>query len=76
MKVKLRKIEWIYFLKNGEIREEFHAKGLVKAKEVLDLVNLGEDERYAYEWHSEELHYRASMHYSSYMDGWWVNYKL
>jgi len=61
--------EWIYFLKNGEIREGFHAKGLVKAKKILDVMNLEEEERLAYEWYSEDLHYQASMYYSSFMDG-------
>jgi len=32
--------EWIYSLKNEEIREGFHAKGLAKAKEVLDIMHL------------------------------------
>ncbi|MCB2264180.1 MAG: Rpn family recombination-promoting nuclease/putative transposase, partial [Candidatus Thiosymbion ectosymbiont of Robbea hypermnestra] len=61
--------EWIYFLKNQEIKGEFQAKGLQKAKEVLDIMNLGEQERQAYEWHLEELSYQASMYQSSYHDG-------
>lgn len=61
--------EWIYFLKNGEIREGFRAKGLAKEKKVLDIMNLGEEERLAYEWYSDELHYQASMYHSSLMDG-------
>ncbi len=28
--------EWIYFLKNEEIKDSFHAKGLLEAKEKLD----------------------------------------
>ena len=28
--------EWIYFLKNEEIKDDFHAKGLLEAKEKLD----------------------------------------
>jgi len=61
--------EWVYFLKNEEIKEEFQAKGLRKAKEVLDIMNLGEEERSAYEWHVEEMRYQASMYHSSFMDG-------
>ena len=61
--------EWIYFLKNEEIKEEFRAKGLKKAKEVLDIMNLGEEERLSYEWHIEEMRYQTSMYYSSFMDG-------
>ncbi len=61
--------EWIYFLKNGEIAEGFHAKGLARAKKVLDIMNLEEEERLAYEWYSEELRYQASMYRSSFVDG-------
>ncbi len=32
--------EWIYFLKNEEIKTDFKAKGLNEAKEVLDVLNL------------------------------------
>jgi len=61
--------EWIYFLKNEEIQEGFRAKGLAKAKEILDIMNLGEEERRSYEWHIEELRYQASMYRSSFFDG-------
>jgi len=40
--------EWIYFLKNSEIKEEFTAKGIVEAKEILRVNNLSEEERVAY----------------------------
>ena len=61
--------EWIYFLKNEEIKEEFHARGLKKAREVLDIMNLSEKERLAYEWHIEEVRYRISMDRSRFFDG-------
>ncbi|MBT8419495.1 MAG: Rpn family recombination-promoting nuclease/putative transposase [Gammaproteobacteria bacterium] len=54
--------EWVYFLKNEEIKEEFQARGLKKAKEVLDIMSLSEEEQRAYEWHIEEMRYRASVH--------------
>ena len=41
--------EWIYFLKNNEIKEEFKAKGLEKAKKVLDLEKLSKEERKEFE---------------------------
>ncbi len=41
--------EWIYFLKNNEIKEEFKAKGLVQAKERLRIDNLSRDEKIAYD---------------------------
>ncbi len=41
--------EWIYFLKNNEIKEDFKAKGLSKAKEILRVDNLSVEDRRAYE---------------------------
>ncbi len=61
--------EWIFFLKNEEIKEEFQAKGLKKAKEVLDIMNLSEQDRTAYERYVDDLHYQASMYQSSYVVG-------
>jgi len=61
--------EWIYLLKNQEIKEKFQAKGLRKAKEILDIMHLGEEERSAYEWHIEEMRYQLSMDRSRFMDG-------
>ncbi|MEO5345555.1 MAG: Rpn family recombination-promoting nuclease/putative transposase [Magnetococcus sp. YQC-9] len=58
--------EWIYFLKNEEIREEFTAKGLRRAKEQFDLFGLPEPERRAYAAYKDNLHYQASMVESSY----------
>ncbi len=58
--------EWIYFLKNEEIREEFSAKGLKEAKEMLDVLKLSDKERIAYEQYTDDLHYQASMFESSY----------
>lgn len=61
--------EWIYFLKNEEIKDEFSAKGLKKAKQILDILQLSDSERAAYEYHAEELHYQASMYESTYVSG-------
>ena len=61
--------EWIYFLKNEEIKEEFSAKGLAQAKSTLDVLKLSEQERVAYERYQDDLHYRASMVHSSYYLG-------
>ena len=43
--------EWIYFLKNEEIKNEFSAKGLQEAKGVLDVLKMSPGERLAYERH-------------------------
>ncbi len=40
--------EWVYFLKNSEIKPEFKAKGMSRAKEVLRYENMPEQEKYAY----------------------------
>ena len=61
--------EWIFFLKNEEIKEEFQARGLKKAKEVLDIMNLSDEDRIAYEHYVEDLRYQASMYQSSYVVG-------
>ena len=61
--------EWIYFLKNEEIKSEFKAKGLIKAKQALDILKLSKEERAAYKRHEENLHYQASMLKSSYSEG-------
>ena len=41
--------EWIYFLKNNEIKDEFKAKGLREAKEKLRVDNLPDPEKKSYE---------------------------
>lgn len=61
--------EWIYFLKNEEIKDEFKAKGLERAKEVLDYLKCSELERNEYEAYKESLHYQASMYESTYVAG-------
>ena len=61
--------EWVYFLKTGDIREEFTARGLAKAKELLDVMNLPEAERQAYERYKDDLHFQASMVESTYGAG-------
>lgn len=39
--------EWIYFLKNSEIKEEFSTPGLQEAKEKLDELRMSQEERRA-----------------------------
>jgi predicted transposase/invertase (TIGR01784 family) len=52
--------EWIYFLKNSEVRDEFRAKGLAEAKEVLDIMRLDRDQQYGYNRYLDYLHLKAS----------------
>jgi len=61
--------EWVYFLKNEDVKDNFKAKGLAKAKEVLDYMKCSEDERLEYERYKESLHYQASMYESTYVVG-------
>ena len=52
--------EWIYFLKNSEVKDEFRAKGLQQAGEVLDIMRLNENDQYSYNRYMEYLSYKAS----------------
>ena len=61
--------EWVYFFKNEDIKSDFHAKGLIKAKQEFDLLNLTIEERRAYKRYQENLHYQASMVESTYGEG-------
>ncbi|SEH06200.1 Rpn family recombination-promoting nuclease/putative transposase [Candidatus Venteria ishoeyi] len=61
--------EWIYFLKNEEIKEDFTAKGLKQAKETLNVLKMSEQERLAYDRHQTQLHHEASIYQSTYVLG-------
>jgi hypothetical protein len=61
--------EWIYFLKNEEIKDNFKAKGLSEAKDKLSFMKLPNEEQYAYKRYCEDLHYKMSMFQSSYVIG-------
>lgn len=52
--------EWIYFLKNSEVKDEFRARGLAEAEKVLDIMRLPENEQYGYNRYLDYLHYKAS----------------
>ncbi|TAG50546.1 MAG: Rpn family recombination-promoting nuclease/putative transposase [Runella slithyformis] len=52
--------EWIYFLKNSEVKDEFKAKGLKQAGEVLDYMRLPQDDQFSYNRYLDYLHYKAS----------------
>ena len=61
--------EWIYFLKNEEIKENFKAKGLSEAKDKLDMLKLSEIDRQNYNRYLEGLTYQASMTEVPFLDG-------
>jgi len=52
--------EWIYFLKTGEVLEDFTADGLPEAKVKLDKMKLSPEEREKYEAYVERLRKLAS----------------
>lgn len=52
--------EWIYFFKNSEVKDEFKAKGLKEAREVLDIMRLPKDVEYVYNRYLDSLHLKAS----------------
>ncbi len=58
--------EWIYFLKNKEIKEEFKARGIQKAKESFSLLHMLDEELDAYARYQDDLRYEASLVESSY----------
>jgi predicted transposase/invertase (TIGR01784 family) len=53
--------EWVYFLKNSEIKNEFKAKGLAEAGEKLKEINLPENERRSYKRYLQNLMDEASI---------------
>ncbi len=52
--------EWIYFLKNSEVKDEFRAKGLKEAGDVLDIMRLKKEDQYGYNRYLDSLHLKAS----------------
>lgn len=52
--------EWIYFFKNGEVRDDFSAQGLSQAKVKLDEMLMTDEERSAYKYYLKRLRDIAS----------------
>ena len=61
--------EWIYFLKNEEIEDNFRAKGLDEAKETLDILKLDEKGRAIYKRREENKIYKESLLYTAKVEG-------
>ncbi|NEQ80440.1 MAG: DUF4351 domain-containing protein, partial [Moorea sp. SIO2I5] len=68
--------EWIYFLKNSEIKEEFDAKGMVEAKETLRVNNLSDQERAAYKRYMDNKSYEASILSTQEFEAQWQNEQI
>jgi predicted transposase/invertase (TIGR01784 family) len=57
--------EWVYFLKNSEVKDSFKAKGLDKAKEKLRYENLSEEDKKMYNRFQENRRIENSVHYTA-----------
>ena len=57
--------EWFYFLKNSEVKDEFKAKGLDKAKEKLQYETLTEEEKKMYDRFQENRRIENSVTYTA-----------
>jgi predicted transposase/invertase (TIGR01784 family) len=67
-RVKDKLDEWVYFLKNAEIKPGFSAKGLKEANEKLDELKLNESERKAYNAYIKHLMSIASRNHTIEID--------
>ena len=66
---KNRLDEWIYFLKNEMIKDDFKAKGLDKAQKTLDIMKLEDEDRRAYNRKLENLSLEKSLARSREIEG-------
>lgn len=61
--------QWMFFLKNSEIKPEFTAQGLQEASERFDILNLTPDQKAAYEIDSNNLSLEKSWINSAKLEG-------
>lgn len=61
--------EWIYYLKNDEIRDDFKARGLAEARELLRVDRLSEQDKKAYYSHIEDMIHDESVISSAILKG-------
>jgi predicted transposase/invertase (TIGR01784 family) len=57
--------EWVYFLKNSEVKDEFKAKGLDKAKEKLQYEGLTEEDKKMYDRFQGNLRIEKSVSFTA-----------
>ena len=60
--------EWVYFFKNGEIKNGFSAKGLKEANEKLEEMQLSDEEAMAYKRYQKRLRDIASEQHTKMAD--------
>jgi hypothetical protein len=61
--------EWFYFLKNSEIKDEFKAKGMKRAKTVLEVERMSLEDRKAYQRHVENRRIEAAVTETAFVKG-------
>jgi predicted transposase/invertase (TIGR01784 family) len=61
--------EWIYMLKHSEVKDEFHSKNIDKAREKLQVMKMGKEERKRYEKYLENLAYEKDVVETAKEDG-------
>jgi len=61
--------EWIYYLKNTEIPDDFTAPGLKEARERLKYERLSEEEKQAYNHHLKQIRYEQDVVANSFEEG-------
>jgi predicted transposase/invertase (TIGR01784 family) len=52
--------EWVYFLKNDRIEDDFKAKGLLKAREILDYSRLSPQEKASFDYEQDRKSHERS----------------
>jgi predicted transposase/invertase (TIGR01784 family) len=57
--------EWVYFLKNSEVKDSFKAKGLDKAKEKLRYESLSDEDKKMYDRFQENRRIEISVEYTA-----------
>ncbi len=57
--------EWIYFLKNSEVKDSFRAKGLDKAKEKMRYENLTPEDKKMYQRYQENKRIEIAVEYTA-----------
>ncbi len=61
--------EWVYFLKNNEVKDTFVAKGLDKAKEKLRYESLSDEDKKMYNRFQENRRIENSVRYTAKQEG-------
>lgn len=69
LKIRSTLDEWVYALKEAEVKPEFKAKGIKEAGERLTHLHLSEEERYAYDRYINDMRISLSTLDSSFSDG-------